>query len=95
MNDFKKLAHDAQRQLTARAATLMLMGVQETIDTDVCNVLEDMSFEFAGVKVAFDKKHPYNAEEVTAAIAKLDAMIEEYYMRAKFAIEVVETWRGR
>lgn len=93
--NFFKLAHDAQRQLTSRASILMLMGVKDTIDTDMLPSLGDFHFDFAGVKVSSNSKNPLKAEDVDRAIAELDAMIDEAYKSAQFAIQVVDTWRGR
>lgn len=95
MKGIENQMHNAQAQLMQRASILMLMGDNGLVETHTFPSIGIFSFEFDSlVKMRFDKDHPYDQNEVDAAIAKMDERIEEMYRAAQHTIEVVKAWRG-
>lgn len=84
----------AQAQLLQRASILMVAGVNEKVTANYHSYINRFNFEFADVDLSFDDEHPYNDEDVNAAINKLDKMIDQHYKAAQFAVSVIKTWKG-
>ena len=84
----------AQAQLLQRASILMVAGFNEKVTASCHPFINMFNFVFGGVELFFDDEHLFNDAEVSAAIDKLDAMIEKHYKAAEFAVSVIKTWRG-
>lgn len=84
----------AQAQLLQRASILMVAGVNEKVTATCHPFINLFNFGFADVDLFFDDEHPYNDEDVNAAINKLDKMIDQHYKAAQFAVSVIKTWKG-
>ena len=84
----------AQAQLMQRASVLMVAGYGTSVYASCHPHCKLFTFTFADLDVSFNDEHPFDDAEVASAVAKLDAMIEEHYRKAEFAIEVIKAWRG-
>ena len=84
----------AQAQLLQRASILMVAGYNEKVTSSCHPCIKMFNFVFGDVQVYFDDEHAYNDDEINAAIAQLDAMIDKHYKAAEFAVSVIKTWRG-
>ena len=95
MKDFAKKAYNAQSQLMQRASLLMIMGLEDSVETYIRESIKVFAFRLGDlVKVYFNTENPFSQDEVDCAICTLDAAIEDKFKAAQHTIEVVKAWRG-
>ena len=89
MENYKNLCN-AQIALVNKAVLLMQAGVDDHIRTTIYSALDELQFIFADVDLTFTRLHPYNEEELNAALAKLDEMIQQKKAEAEKVIQVLK-----
>lgn len=84
----------AQAQLIHRASILMLAGYGGRVTASCHPSIDLFHFAYGDVQVYFDDEHAFNDDEINAAIAQLDAKIEQHYKAGALAVSVIKAWRG-